>query len=145
MRNPDNKRSEDQNPWMDPDRGVGTVHLCGCSPVWRRIWTNLQNPDKKKDPGGSKLWMDPDLGLLSIFKVMQIICCSGSGSWRTYRALVRLLAGVATHMYDEHVLGLEGFLLSRTVPPLAHEMLLVRVDMVIRDVLKQKEENQAKL
>jgi hypothetical protein len=45
---------------------------------------------------------------------------------------------MATHMYDEHVLRLEGLLLARTVPPLAHEMLLVRVDMVVGDVLQQQ-------
>ncbi len=71
---------------------------------------------------------DPDRGLF----------CIPDRGIGTYRALVRLLAGVATHMYDEHILGLEGLLLARTVPPLAHEMLLVRVDMVVRDVLKQK-------
>ena len=46
------------------------------------------------------------------------------------------LAGVPAHVHDEHVLRLEGFLLARAVSPLAHEMLLVGVDMVVGDVLQ---------
>ncbi len=100
----------------DPDRGVGTYRallrlLAGSGDAYGRI---CEIRIKKTKP------MD------------------GSGLWRTYRALVRLFAGVATHVDNEHILRLEGLLLSRTVPPLAHEMLLVRVDMVVGDVLKQR-------
>ncbi len=40
-----------------------TVHLCGFSPVWRRIWANLRDPDKKKIRGDQNPWTDPDRGL----------------------------------------------------------------------------------
>ena len=44
-------------------------------------------------------------------------------------------------MNDQHVLGLEWLLLTRTILPLADEALLIRAHMVIIQVLKNKNEN----
>ena len=52
---------------------------------------------------------------------------------------MRFLARVSSHVYDEHVLGLEGFLLPRAVRPLTHERLLVRLDMVHVEMLKARD------
>ncbi len=60
---------------MDPDRGVP----CTCAAFRRNGDAYVRICEIRiKDPG--------------------IKTENGSGSWRTYRALVRLLAGVATHM-----------------------------------------------
>ena len=50
---------------------------------------------------------------------------------------MRLPPGVSSHVNHQHVLGFERLLLSRTVLPLTYETLLVGVDVVIGDVLKQ--------
>ena len=48
-----------------------------------------------------------------------------------HRALMWLLARVSAHVHHQHVLGFEGFLLSRTVEPPAHKLLLLSMDVVI--------------
>ena len=47
-----------------------------------------------------------------------------------------LLAGVPAHVDDQHVLRLERLLLSAALSPLADERLLVRVDVIVRNVLQ---------
>ena len=54
----------------------------------------------------------------------------------THRALVGFLSSVSSHVNDQHVLRLERLLLSTALSPLADEGLLVRVDVVVRNVLK---------
>ena len=51
---------------------------------------------------------------------------------------MRLLPGVSSHVHHQHVLGLEGLRLPAALLPLAHEALLVGVDVVIGDVLQNK-------
>lgn len=46
-----------------------------------------------------------------------------------------LLTGVPAHVHNQHVLGLEGLLLSGAGLPAAHELLLLPVDVLIVDVL----------
>lgn len=46
-----------------------------------------------------------------------------------------LLAGVAPHVDHQHVLRLEGLLLSRALVPAAHELLLLAVDVLVVNVL----------
>lgn len=48
---------------------------------------------------------------------------------------MRLLPGVTSHVDHQHVLGLEGLLLARTLLPATHELLLLAVDVVVVDVL----------
>lgn len=55
----------------------------------------------------------------------------------THRALVRLLAGVSSHVNHEHVLRFEWFFLPRAVLPSANEALFVGVNVVVVDVLDQ--------
>ena len=43
---------------------------------------------------------------------------------------MRLFSGVSTNVYDQHVLGFEGFLLPGAVLPLAHELFLALSDVV---------------
>ena len=50
---------------------------------------------------------------------------------RTHSAFVRLLPRVPAHVDHQHVLGFEGFLLSRTIEPPAHKLLLLSMDVVI--------------
>lgn len=57
---------------------------------------------------------------------------------RHYRAFVRLLAGVAPHVDHQHVLRLEGLLLSRALVPAAHKLLLLAVDVLVVDVLRRR-------
>lgn len=52
-----------------------------------------------------------------------------------YCAFMRLLPGVTSHVDHQHVLGLEGLLLTRTFLPATHELLLLAVDVVVVDVL----------
>lgn len=42
---------------------------------------------------------------------------------------------MASHVDHQHVLRLEGLLLTRTLLPAAHELLLLAVDVVVVDVL----------
>lgn len=49
---------------------------------------------------------------------------------------MRLLTRVPAHVDNQHVLGLEGLLLSRAGLPAAHELLLLPVDVLIVDVLQ---------
>lgn len=49
-----------------------------------------------------------------------------------------LLPRVSPHMDHQHVLCLEGLLLSRAFLPPAHKLLLLSVDVVIVDVLQKK-------
>ena len=53
-----------------------------------------------------------------------------------YRASVRFLPRVPSHVNNEHVLRLEGLLLPRAADPLADERLLVGPDVVHVQVLK---------
>ena len=46
------------------------------------------------------------------------------------------LSSVSSHVDDQHVLRLERLLLSTALSPLADKRLLVRVDVVVRNVLK---------
>ena len=56
----------------------------------------------------------------------------------THRALVWLFPGVATHVHQQHVLGLEWLPITDAPCPVAHELLLaVAVDVVAVDVLHQ--------
>lgn len=55
----------------------------------------------------------------------------------SYRALVRLFAGMPSHMNDQHVLGFKRFLVARTLFPATDKALLVGVDVVVVDVLDQ--------
>ena len=48
---------------------------------------------------------------------------------------MRLFSGVSANVYDEHVLGFEGFLLPGAVLPLTHELLLALSDVVGVQVL----------
>ncbi len=48
-----------------------------------------------------------------------------------------LFTRVPPHVHDQHVLGLEGFLLARTVLPLAHEGLLAGADVILVQMLDQ--------
>jgi hypothetical protein len=41
-------------------------------------------------------------------------------------------------MDHQHVLRLEGLLLARAIPPLAHKVLLVRVDVIVGYVLERE-------
>ena len=41
-----------------------------------------------------------------------------------------LFSGVSPNVYDEHVLGFEGFLLPGAVLPLTHELFLALSDVV---------------
>lgn len=54
----------------------------------------------------------------------------------THRALVWFLPSVPAHVNHQHVLSFEGFLFPRTLLPAAHELLLLPVDVVIIDVLR---------
>lgn len=49
----------------------------------------------------------------------------------SYRALVRLFAGVPPHMYDQHILGFERLFVPGAVFPTTNEALLVNVDMIV--------------
>lgn len=62
----------------------------------------------------------------------------------THSALVRFLAGVSAHVDHQHVLRLEGPLLSRAVLPVTHELLLLPVDVLVIDVLCKRKRNHAK-
>lgn len=54
-----------------------------------------------------------------------------------YRAFMRFLPCVSPHVHHQHVLSLEGLLLTRTLIPATHKLLLLTVDVVIVDVLKR--------
>lgn len=47
------------------------------------------------------------------------------------------LPRVAAHVNHQHVLSFEGLLLPRTLLPAAHELLLLPVDVVVIDVLRE--------
>ena len=49
---------------------------------------------------------------------------------RIYRASVWFFTGMSPDVDDKHVLGLERFLLSRAVLPLAHKLFLALSDVV---------------
>lgn len=53
----------------------------------------------------------------------------------THSALVWLLPRVPAHVHHQHVLGLEGPLLSGAVLPVAHKLLLLAVDVLVIYVL----------
>lgn len=59
-----------------------------------------------------------------------------------HRALVRLLTGVPAHVDNQHVLGLEGLLLSGAGLPAAHELLLLPVDVLIVYMLGNRKTRQ---
>lgn len=48
---------------------------------------------------------------------------------------MRLLTRVPAHVDNQHVLGLEGLLLSRAGLPAAHELLLLPVNVLVVDML----------
>ena len=60
-----------------------------------------------------------------------------ANEWVVYRALVRFLAGVPTHVNDEHVLCFEWFFIARTLTPSADETLLIGVNVVVVDVFDE--------
>lgn len=60
-----------------------------------------------------------------------------------YRALVGFFSSVPSHVDHQHVLGLEGLLLSGTILPSAHKLLLLSVDVVVVDVLERQEATQS--
>lgn len=60
-----------------------------------------------------------------------------------YRALVGFFSSVPSHVDHQHVLGLEGLLLSGAILPSAHKLLLLSVDVVVVDVLKRQEVTQS--
>lgn len=49
---------------------------------------------------------------------------------------MRLLTRVPAHVDNQHVLGLEGLLLSRAGLPAAHELLLLPVDVLVVNMLE---------
>ena len=49
---------------------------------------------------------------------------------------MRFFSSVSPHMHDQHVLRLEGLLLSAAVFPLTDERLLVHPDVVVVQVLE---------
>merc|ERR1719175_354742 len=53
------------------------------------------------------------------------------------RALVGFLSSVPPHVDDQHVLRLERLLLTTAFSPLADKRLLVRMDVVVRNVLNK--------
>lgn len=55
-----------------------------------------------------------------------------------YCALVGFFPSMPAHVDHQHVLRLEGLLLSRAVLPPAHKLLLLPMDVVIVDVLRKK-------
>lgn len=55
-----------------------------------------------------------------------------------YRALVGFFSSVPSHVDHQHVLGLKGLLLSGTLLPSAHKLLLFSVDVVVVDVLERQ-------
>ena len=59
-----------------------------------------------------------------------------TGKKETHRALVGFLSGVPPHVDDQHVLRLERLLLTTAFSPLADKRLLVRMDVVVRNVLQ---------
>ena len=59
-----------------------------------------------------------------------------TGKNETHRALVGFLSGVPPHVDDQHVLRLERLLLTTAFSPLADKRLLVRMDVVVRNVLQ---------
>ncbi len=54
-----------------------------------------------------------------------------------YRALVRFFPSMPAHVDHQHVLCLEGLLLSRAFLPPTHKLLLLPMDVVIVDVLEK--------
>ena len=71
-------------------------------------------------------------GCIPAFRIRR----TGKEEEGTHRALVGFLSGVPPHVDDQHVLRLERLLLSTALPPLADKRLLVRVDVVVRNVLQ---------
>ena len=61
---------------------------------------------------------------------------TGKEEKETHRALVGFLSGVPPHVDDQHVLRLERLLLTTAFSPLADKRLLVRMDVVVRNVLQ---------
>lgn len=49
-----------------------------------------------------------------------------------------LFPGMPAHVDHQHILCLEGLLLSGAILPSAHELLLFAMDVVIVDVLEKK-------
>ena len=54
----------------------------------------------------------------------------------SYSASVWFFSSVSPHVHDQHVLRLEGLLLSAAVFPLTDERLLVHPDVVVVQVLE---------
>lgn len=54
----------------------------------------------------------------------------------TYCALVWFLPSMPPHVYNQHVLGFERFLLSTTLRPATYKCLLVRLYMILVDMLE---------
>lgn len=52
-----------------------------------------------------------------------------------HRALVWLFSRVPSHVHHQHILSLEGLLLSCAVLPAADKLLLLPVDVIVVDVL----------
>ena len=62
-----------------------------------------------------------------------------AGRRSSYCAFVWLLSCVSAHVDHQHVLGLEGLLLPRTLVPATHKLLLLSVDVVIVNMLQTKQ------
>lgn len=57
---------------------------------------------------------------------------------------MRLFPRVPAHVDDQHILGLEGPLLARTLLPVAHKLFLLAVDVLVVDVLHGMEGEKKK-
>lgn len=53
----------------------------------------------------------------------------------TYGAFMWLLPSVTAHVYNQHILGFEGFLLSGTAIPVTSEVLAIFFDVITVDML----------
>ena len=56
---------------------------------------------------------------------------------------MRFFPSVSSHVYNQHVLGLEWLLLPATVGPATHKGFLVGLDMVLVDMLKDQTHGKA--
>ena len=53
----------------------------------------------------------------------------------TYSAFMGLLPSVTAHVYNQHILSLEGFLLSGAAIPVTSEVLAIFFDVITVDML----------
>ena len=127
----------------------GYSHVYGFSPVWDLRWvfrfSSLEYALTHPSNCNAKYV------LLSIsihnYFVSNLInfnawysCKKSEEKWNIYSALVWFLSGVSSHVHDEHVLGFERFLSSRTPFPSAHKRFFVGVDVIVVNVLQGTQE-----